>query len=225
MPPCAFFYVLVGEFFSRLISFWSPVVAPWRACTAQRCRWWCLCCNKWLCWIILIVVAIVLAVLWFVLFVVSLLLVPICWGTCLILVVLAAIGRLPVPNCFAGAPAPVPGGPPPAPPTVSITQPAAQASLPDGDTVPITFTATALDPDGSALTGAAVRWEEDLVTVPATYQLLGIGTQIAVTLPHRPIDVSANLPSNYHIMVTATGTNGRTASDEVSITVGRVQIT
>jgi hypothetical protein len=30
-----------------------------RQCREQACNWWCLCCNKWLCWIVTIVVRVV----------------------------------------------------------------------------------------------------------------------------------------------------------------------
>lgn len=32
-------------------------------CRRRRCRWWCLCCNKWFCWIVTIVVRVVVMVL------------------------------------------------------------------------------------------------------------------------------------------------------------------
>ena len=40
------------------------VVVPWRMCSASPCSWWCLCCNRWLCWIALILVAIITFVFW-----------------------------------------------------------------------------------------------------------------------------------------------------------------
>lgn len=30
-----------------------------RTCREQECNWWCLCCNKWLCWLVWVVVRIV----------------------------------------------------------------------------------------------------------------------------------------------------------------------
>lgn len=30
-----------------------------RRCREQECNWWCLCCNKWLCWIVTVVVRVV----------------------------------------------------------------------------------------------------------------------------------------------------------------------
>jgi hypothetical protein len=215
---------------------WIPVVieriwtifvsTPWRLCSAQTCRWWCLCCNKWICWILVIISAI-LAIVFIILYIVlSITVLTICESLCILLTFLQGPTDRPSPQCFAYGPAPGTGPDPSqsVPPTVSITQPTNQAGFPEGDTVPITFTATAFDPDGTALTGSAVRWYEDLITVPATFRLLGEGTQISLTLPHRPIDESKNQPSDYYIRVTATGTNGRTASASVNIRVGRVRL-
>ncbi len=42
---------------------WQPV-EEWvsqqeRRCREQDCNWWCLCCNKWVCWIVVVVVKVV----------------------------------------------------------------------------------------------------------------------------------------------------------------------
>lgn len=54
-----------------LVNYWAPVwrwiTTTWTACTVAPCNWWCLCCNKWLCWIFLIVLTILSAVLYVVL--------------------------------------------------------------------------------------------------------------------------------------------------------------
>jgi hypothetical protein len=221
---CAFTYEVVGAIATNIVAIWRWVAVQWVRCAAQPCTWWCLCCNKWGCWIGLIIVGILVTIILVIFLILSIIFVLVCWAVCLIIVFLTAIGRLPVPNCVAPNPAPGPAPPPQVPPTVTITQPASQASFPDGDTIPIVFTATAVDADGSPLSGAAVRWQEFLGTVPNTWRELGQGTQISVTLPHRPIDAAANRPSGYDITVRATGTNGLTASDSVSIMVGRVRI-
>ncbi len=46
---------------------WQPV-SQWiseqqEQCTEQDCNWWCACCNKWLCWIVTVVVEVVTWVL------------------------------------------------------------------------------------------------------------------------------------------------------------------
>ena len=51
-------------------NIWSWIGRTWTSCTAQRCWWLCLCCNKWLCWVFLILVAIVSAIIWLVISVV-----------------------------------------------------------------------------------------------------------------------------------------------------------
>src|SRR5262249_41374841 len=75
----------------------------WRECTAQRCRWWCLCCNKWLCWLLVIIVAIVVS-LFIVIFVLTVVfLLVVCELLCIIATILHAIGRSEIPRCFAEA--------------------------------------------------------------------------------------------------------------------------
>jgi len=44
----------------QALSTWLS--ALWQTCSQQNCSWWCLCCNKWLCWLI----DIILWILWFV---------------------------------------------------------------------------------------------------------------------------------------------------------------
>ncbi len=34
-----------------------------RRCKEQSCNWWCVCCNKWLCWIVMVVVRVVVWVI------------------------------------------------------------------------------------------------------------------------------------------------------------------
>ena len=46
---------------------WQPVES-WvssleRQCREQDCNWWCLCCNKWFCWLVVVVVKVVTWVL------------------------------------------------------------------------------------------------------------------------------------------------------------------
>lgn len=46
---------------------WQPV-ENWvsqlqRQCQEQACNWWCLCCNKWLCWLVVVIVRVITWVL------------------------------------------------------------------------------------------------------------------------------------------------------------------
>jgi hypothetical protein len=38
------------------------ITTTWTACSARPCNWWCLCCNKWLCWLVVSLVAVVVLV-------------------------------------------------------------------------------------------------------------------------------------------------------------------
>ncbi|MBX6357507.1 MAG: hypothetical protein IRZ05_16850 [Micromonosporaceae bacterium] len=175
----------------------------------------------WLCWIATTVVAVFLYVLWLVLFLLSVALVAICWKTC-ILAFFLNFGKATF-NCIAGDPTPTPTPTPP-PPSVSIAAPTTGTYFPDGDTVAITFRATATEPDGTPLAGSALLWERYLGTFPPTYDRLGTGTEIAVTLPHLPVDVAAGQPSSHTVRVTATGRNGVKADTDVHVSVGHIQI-
>jgi hypothetical protein len=47
----------ITENVSRPVETW--VNQEERRCREQACNWWCLCCNKWFCWIVIIVVKVV----------------------------------------------------------------------------------------------------------------------------------------------------------------------
>ena len=48
-----------------LVDMWNTFVyVPWTLCSQGSCTWWCLCCNKWLCWIFLTLVAILTIFFW-----------------------------------------------------------------------------------------------------------------------------------------------------------------
>jgi hypothetical protein len=99
------------NFFNRLIHFlvdmWNVFVfVPWTTCSAGPCSWWCLCCNKWLCWIALILVAVLTILFWVLMAVVITILVIICEILCMF----GGIGRDAPSNCFGnGNPDPGPG--------------------------------------------------------------------------------------------------------------------
>lgn len=63
---CEIFYRLIaslGQQIRSLISIYTGILTALRQLCAQSpCYWWCLCCGKWLCWLALVVVAILLFV-------------------------------------------------------------------------------------------------------------------------------------------------------------------
>jgi hypothetical protein len=220
--PCDPWYQMVASYKNVWKMLWEIVSIPWQQCSQQRCRWWCLCCNKWICWISLIVAAIILLVLYVIYVVSAVMLAFTCWLICIFLFMAEIIGNRGVTdiNCFSRAP----GDPVDPVPIIKITQPADLASFPDGDVVPIIFVAVASESDGTALTGSAIEWNIVLPTVPNTYQLLGTGAQIAATLPWDPADKARNQLSTFSIRATATGVDGLEANDFVTVSVGHVHI-
>lgn len=76
------------------------IAMTWTSCSAAPCRWWCLCCNRWLCWIALILIAIVSVVIWLV---VEIIIVVVClliaiW--CLLCNLVCIVGCLGNKACF-----------------------------------------------------------------------------------------------------------------------------
>lgn len=224
MPWCAPTYSWIRSIKKIWVDYWMTIKALFTACDAQKCNWWCLCCNKWLCWIIAVIVTVLYAALLGLVTVTLVITVPTCWGTCFFFFVLLAIGRSPTPNCFAGTP-PAPPGPPAAPPplpAIAITEPADKTVFPDGDTTPISWTATVTNADGSAVISPAVHWSyhRGEAPVPGPTVVLGDGAHLAKTLPHNAVDKAAGRLTRYHVNAVFSTADGRAVSAEVTIDVG-----
>lgn len=58
---CYVSLVSIYKWFVFTILGW--ISRSWKTCTKAPCDWWCLCCNKWLCWIALILIAIISVVI------------------------------------------------------------------------------------------------------------------------------------------------------------------
>ncbi len=105
---CRTFWQGVWNIGSVIVKLWQLVAtivsSLWKYCTEQKCYWWCLCCNKWLCWIVTIILAIILtvtAVVFSILYVVfSIVLAIVCETLCLIVFMLSARSPNP-PRCFS----------------------------------------------------------------------------------------------------------------------------
>jgi len=73
-------------------------VTAWaQKCKKKKCKWWCLCCNKWFCWIVAVIsyiIALVLAAI-------TLVACAVCYGLCYTVCFMAC-----VLNKLAGKPAP-----------------------------------------------------------------------------------------------------------------------
>jgi hypothetical protein len=223
MNFCAGTYRAVESLRAIWASYWQTITMLWNACSAQSCTWWCLCCNKWLCWLVVIALAIVYALILVLVSVIFVLIVPLCWIVCLILVVLLAIGRSPIPNCFNDDVVPPP--PPPDPlPTITITQPPNNSTFADGAVTPITFSATVTNADGSTVPTPAVIWSERVntpVAVPGAPVIpLGNGATISHTLIQTQQDKTAGRTSRNDVTATFRLPDGRSVSSEVTVNVG-----
>ncbi len=83
---------------------WSPV-RRWATslitrCNRQACNWWCLCCNKWFCWLFAIIVAIIVFIVSLILIVTTVVVCAACYIACTIACILFWVfTRTPVRNC------------------------------------------------------------------------------------------------------------------------------
>ena len=77
-----------------------------RWCTRRKCRWICLCCNKWLCWVFVFIVWVLVIVVTLVLVllvtIICILCFPLCWIVCGLACALNKIFGRPAPgSCTA----------------------------------------------------------------------------------------------------------------------------
>jgi hypothetical protein len=100
MMGCQVFYDAVASLKQMWTQFANTITGFLNECSSPPCTWWCLCCNKWLCWVVVIILAIIYFFILVAISIFTLILVPVCWGTCFLIAILIALGRGNVPNCF-----------------------------------------------------------------------------------------------------------------------------
>ena len=57
-------------------------------CSRQPCNWWCLCCNKWFCWIFAIIIMIIVFILLLILTLIVTVVCAACFIVCFVLCLL-----------------------------------------------------------------------------------------------------------------------------------------
>ena len=73
----------------------------WRRCFRQKCNWWCLCCNKWFCWVFVILVLLVTLILQLILTILAILVCVPCYLVCIVLCVLGLLfGNTKTDDCI-----------------------------------------------------------------------------------------------------------------------------
>ena len=117
---CREFWRFTQAYGRVFLSLWEIVAAPWRWCTAQPCTWWCLCCNRWLCWIVLIAVAHLLLVLYLMFVITMFVILVFCESLCILLAIITAV-RGPAVRCFQYSDLPTPPAQPVNQPPVART--------------------------------------------------------------------------------------------------------
>ena len=84
---------------------WKPV-QKWvtdliTKCNRQPCNWWCLCCNKWFCWIFAIIIAIIVFIVSLILTVIAMVVCVACFIICFVLCIAFWISqKTPMENCI-----------------------------------------------------------------------------------------------------------------------------
>lgn len=211
---CSDTYLLLTSLTTRIVELYKLIWNEVLVCARQRCRWWCLCCEHWLCWIGLAIAAILTTILLIVEVLVSVAVITTCWGTCILIFIFTFggnFGRASL-NCFVADPTP----PAPAPrPTVRVTVP--DPHTPERFFLPtdvVTFAAVAEDVDGTPLTGMALAWFDTFGGI--SDRPLGTGTPIDVTLELLADDAAAGRVTHHTVTVVATGADGTTSRPAVT---------
>ncbi len=89
---------LLREIFQPMLDW---VTETWRQCTQQPCNWWCLCCNKWFCWLLLIILAILIIILIIIVYAVVTVVCGVCFVVCFLLCIFFWISQqTPIENCL-----------------------------------------------------------------------------------------------------------------------------
>jgi hypothetical protein len=84
-----------------LQAFTTWLEKNWRACSRRKCKWWCACCNRWLCWLALVLIAIAGFALILIAYLIALLACWACFAVCIVLCVFFWIfQRTPLDNCI-----------------------------------------------------------------------------------------------------------------------------
>lgn len=92
MAPCGWCVYASGWLYQNIwVWMWTYITRWWRECTAQRCRWWCLCCNKWLCWTGLIILTVLWAIVYFVIQLITFIVCFACHFLCAVVCLLPGI--------------------------------------------------------------------------------------------------------------------------------------
>jgi hypothetical protein len=102
-------------------------------------------------------------------------------------------------------------------PTIAIADPPDGMLFPYGATNPITFTASASDPDDGPLAGASIKWYDSHGSV--VNQLVGTGTQTRATMSRDPADVNRGEYTQHTITAIATDSGGQTAVATITVRV------
>jgi hypothetical protein len=98
--PCRQYFQIVGQVKNLVQRFQEILTGLLKQCSEQSCFWWCLCCNKWLCWILVVVLAVLFILVTIMFVILSVVVVIICVVLCLLFGIIIRDRDQPFPNCF-----------------------------------------------------------------------------------------------------------------------------
>lgn len=99
---CTRCWTVVSSIFNWFVQYiWTWVQKTWTVCAEQECNWWCLCCNKWLCWIVLVIVAVVTVIVWLIVTIVFILVCAVFTILCLLCTTICWMGCFGKPSCIS----------------------------------------------------------------------------------------------------------------------------
>lgn len=91
---------------SIFIPVWRWITTTWRRCVAAPCNWWCLCCNKWFCWIVLILIAVLVFIVVVILEVIVVVVCVVINAWCLLCTLICWLGCFGNPRCVSNCSGP-----------------------------------------------------------------------------------------------------------------------
>ena len=188
-PPrtCAFFYEIVAALARAIVEVWAWVATTFRRCSANTCTWWCLCCDRWACWIGVILLGILLTVILIIFILLAVLFVVVCWIVCWIAVIFLRQNL----DCVKGTPA----APPPNHAPTALTDGPYSGRV--GQMIAMSAAAST-DPEGTPLTASWTLGDGTTLaglTISHAYSNVGVFT-VTVTVSDGALTSTATTTAN-----------------------------
>jgi len=185
--------------------FWRELAKLAERCRRRRCNWWCLCCNKWFCWLVWIITRVLVAI---VQLIVNILVIVICTLAslvCLLCAIVCYIGCLGrkacIEHCLRNCPSREhPQHPPPPPDTTTPPTGPVPPPFPTGST-----TTSDTNSEFSTITALRIASIDELEAAVQWRWLFTSSTPIRLELTHVSNEESNHLQSKVDQYLAACG--------------------